>query len=85
LIPALKHWKIYLLGQAFIAQTHRKTLTHLLQLSGGQARWIETLADYHVTIEYLKGAHNIVADAIARPPDLMVANTTTSMAKVEPE
>jgi hypothetical protein len=72
LIHALKAWRHYLLGQQFLAYTDYKSIIHLTKqpnLTGRQARWVELLQDFQVTIHYQPGAKNIVADALSRKPD----------------
>ena len=73
LIYALRTWKHYLYGQEFDAFTDHRSLVHLMNqknLSGRQARWLETLQDYGVKILYKSGVKNIVADSLSRRPDL---------------
>lgn len=73
LIYSLKVWCHYLLGRTFIAYTDNSSITKLLtqsNLSGQQAQWIETLANFDVKIEYCLGKSNIVADALSRRADL---------------
>jgi len=68
---ALKQWRHYLLGAHSKVQTDHKSLTFIQtqpHLSQRQARWMETLQEYDVTIEYLKGEANVVADALSRLP-----------------
>src|SRR6267143_386594 len=39
-------------------------------LSYRHARWSIELADYHITIAYIKGSHNIITDALSCSPIL---------------
>ena len=74
IVDALKHWKHYLHGSKFgvVAKTDHYTLQHFHKqphLSARQARWSEFLQEYDFTIEYTKGANNVVADALSRRAD----------------
>ena len=71
LIHALKTWRHYLLGNHVDAYTDHHTLQHFQtqpHISGRRARWIETLQEFDVTIHYLQGQKNIVADCLSRRP-----------------
>jgi hypothetical protein len=61
-----------LLGQPFLAYTNHESIIHLTKqpnLTGRQARWVELLQDFQVTIHYQPGAKNIMADALSRRPE----------------
>eukprot|EP00959_Pyramimonas_sp_CCMP1952_P413848 8671188-Pyramimonas_sp.AAC.2 len=63
-----KKWKHYLIGSS----TDHKPLQYLHtqpNLSNRQARWLGFLAEYDLVIEPIKGADNIVGDALSRRPD----------------
>ena len=75
IITALTTWRHYLSGTAVPVRirTDHKSLIHFQtqpMLSGRQTRWLETLADYDYTIEYVRGDENGVADALSRRGDL---------------
>ena len=75
IITALTTWRHYLSGTStpVRVRTDHKSLIHFQtqpMLSGRQTRWLETLADYDYTIEYVKGEDNEVADALSRRGDL---------------
>ena len=75
IITALTTWRHYLSGTStpVRVRTDHKSLIHFQtqpMLSGRQTRWLETLADYDYTIEYVKGEENEVADALSRRGDL---------------
>ncbi len=58
IVHALKHWKVYLMGIHFIVKTDHKPLKHIdsqPNITGIQARWMETLAEYDYDIEYKTG------------------------------
>ena len=72
LVLALKEWKHYLMGP-FIAETDHERLTSIFtqsNLSGRQARWLEVLQQFEVTIKHVPGVKNIVADCLSRRPNL---------------
>jgi hypothetical protein len=73
LITAFKTWRHLLYGNSFTAYTDHNSLVHFMKqktLSGRQARWLESLADFDVTIVYKPGTKMIVADTLSRRPDL---------------
>ena len=80
---ALKHalhiWRHYLLGQEFTAYTDHQSLSYLLKqkdlTSPHLARWAEELADFNVTIEYIPGTKNIIADSISRRSSVNTLST----------
>ena len=72
IIRALAKWRTDLLGHAFEVWTDHRTLEHFQtqrDLSRRQARWMEFLSQFDVTICYLPGDQNNVADALSRLPD----------------
>ena len=67
-IHALRVWKIYLF-KPFELVTDNRAVTYLLskkQLSGREARWLDLLAEFDMTISHKPGRENI-ADPISRP------------------
>lgn len=80
LVHALQVWRHYLLGLSFKAYTDHHSIIHLPtqpHLSGRQARWVEMLVTFDITIEYRAGRSNIVADALSRRSDLRVTSVST--------
>ena len=80
LIYALRTWRHYVLGNAFIAYIDHKGLEHFTtkkELTGRQARWSELLQEFEVDIRYVRGNRNIVADSLSRRPDLQVNSITS--------
>ena len=75
LVLALKHWKVYLWGTEVIAYTDSTFLKYLktrdITLSGRQARWIQVIENYNLTIHHIPGTTNSAADALSRDPELM--------------
>ncbi|KIY44305.1 hypothetical protein FISHEDRAFT_51425 [Fistulina hepatica ATCC 64428] len=63
----LRHWDI-LQGFNFIWIIDHKGLIYLLwqkNLSGQQARWLESIAEFSFKIQYLPGKQNVLADALS--------------------
>ncbi|GLI67045.1 hypothetical protein VaNZ11_011232 [Volvox africanus] len=74
-LHALKEWCCYLEGRPFTLKTDHKPLTFLQSvpmLNQRQARWMEYLARFDCTWEYISGKLNI-ADALSRHPSLHAA------------
>ena len=71
---AAEHWEKFLLARPFVFRTDHGTLRTLLKRhsttrkSAKFARWLERLSRFDYTIEYIKGSHNIIADALSRLP-----------------
>ena len=72
IIRALAKWRTDLLGHRFQVWTDHRTLEHLntqRDLSRRQARWLEFLSQYDVSIHYIPGDKNNAADALSRLPE----------------
>ena len=72
-VSALKTWRHYLAGAMFKLQTDHKSLEFLLtqpHLNSRQMRWKDTLIRFGITLSYIKGEENVVADALSRRADL---------------
>ena len=74
IVSALTIWRHYLEGAThpIRVRTDHKSLTHFQtqpMLSGRQRRWLETLAQFDYTVEYVKGQENLAADALSRRGD----------------
>ena len=69
IVHALRYWRHYLMGAKVHVQTDHHSLKFLKNqatLSQRQARWLETLEDYDLEIDYHPGKTNVVADALSR-------------------
>lgn len=69
IIRGLKKWRVELLGGPVQVFTDHRTLENFVTqkgLSRRQARWAEYLAQFDLTISYLKGEENTGADALSR-------------------
>jgi len=75
IVEAMSTWTHYLKGAAGVrVLTDHKSLTFFQtqpMLSGRQVRWMEVLSQFDYTIEYVRGATNVVADALSRRVDLL--------------
>ncbi|KAA8495820.1 Transposon Ty3-I Gag-Pol polyprotein [Porphyridium purpureum] len=72
-IHCLREFRPYLYGAKFVLHTDHEALKHLMtqkELNGRQARWLDFLAEFDITIDYVKGKSNVVADALSRKPEL---------------
>lgn len=69
LFTAVSKWKHYLLGGEFIIRTDQISLKYLLEQRVNtpmQHRGLSKLLDLNYKIEYKKGVHNRVVDALSR-------------------
>ena len=65
MIPALKEWRLYLLGNRCEIYTDHKSLKYIFTQPGLkllQCRWLELIKGYDVGIHYHTGKANVVAD-----------------------
>ena len=72
IIRALAKWRTDLLSHKFEVWTDHRTLEHLntqCDLSRRQARWLEFLSQYDVSIHYIPGNKNNAANALSCLPD----------------
>ena len=79
-VCALREWRHYLLGEKFVVETDHNSLRYIQTqptLSNRQARWIEKLAEFDFEVKYLKGAENVVADALSRDAVVAAVSTVT--------
>ena len=72
---AMEHWRCYLEGGPYpvkVLSDHRGLtwLNTKAELTGREARWLEKLADFEFTVQYVQGSRNAAADALSRRPDL---------------
>ncbi|XP_061998945.1 uncharacterized protein LOC133716243 [Rosa rugosa] len=74
---ALKIWRHYLYGEKFELFSDHKSLKYLFsqkELNMRQRRWMELIKDYDFTLEYHPGKANVVADALSRKPQVIMAS-----------
>ena len=69
LIIAVKKWRPYLVGKAFVIKANQQSLKYQLHQRIGtivQQKWLSKLLGYAFVVEYKKGSENVVADALSR-------------------
>lgn len=78
LMVSLEKWKHLLRCAKVVAYTDHRSLTYLQNLRinkplrGKTAKWLDLLAEFgDLTITYVEGKHNVVADALSRHPSYM--------------
>ena len=78
-VTALQEWRCYLHGSHFIVNSDHRTLQRLqtqANISGRRARYAEFLQEFDCSLQYIKGSHNVVADALSRRPDLFAMHAS---------
>jgi hypothetical protein len=74
LFDACSYWRHYLHNEhPFVLRTDHESIKFcktMPNLSGRMARWMEKMADFDWTPEYIPGEKNVVADALSRRHDL---------------
>ena len=76
IVFALKIWRHYLYREIFDLFSDHKSLKYLFsqkELNMRQRRWMELLKDYDFTLQYHPDKANMVADALSRKPQVMIA------------
>ena len=76
-------FKEYLWYQPFTVRTDNNPLTYIMttpNLDATGHRWVAAMAGYDMTIEYLKGADNKVADMMSRVPQRLDPETVDRLA-----
>jgi transposase InsO family protein len=69
LSQAVRHWRPYLWGRAFIVRTDHQPLKYILDqrlATIPQHHWVSKLLGFDFSIEYKPGRTNVVADALSR-------------------
>jgi RNase H-like domain found in reverse transcriptase len=86
IICALKKWCSDLLGTHFYVYTDHQTLENFdtqKDLSRRQLHWQEFMSQYDLTITYIRGEDNTVADVLSRLPPNCFLNKVTPLVTVE--
>ena len=74
---ALNIWRHYLYGEQFQVFSDHKSLKYIFtqrDLNMRQGRWMEFLEDYYFTLHYHPGKENVVADALSRKSQGVLAS-----------
>ena len=66
IVETLKEFRNVLLGQQIIIHTDHQNLTHKNFNTERVMRWRLIIEEFSPTFEYIKGIHNVVADALSR-------------------
>ncbi|RVW70601.1 Transposon Ty3-G Gag-Pol polyprotein [Vitis vinifera] len=85
IVFALKLWRHYLYGENFEVFSDHKSLKYIFSqkdLNARQRRWLETLEDFHFTLQYHPGKANVVADALSRKLNVCYLAQPTILQKV---
>ena len=68
IVEVLKEYRIFLLGAEITIFTDHKNLLSNATVNNRVFRWKQKIQEYGPTIKYIKGQHNIEADALSRLP-----------------
>ena len=77
IVFALKIWRHYLYGEQFKVYSDHKSLKYIFMqrdLNMKQCRWMEFLEDYDFALHYHPGKENVVADALSRKSQGVLAS-----------
>jgi hypothetical protein len=82
---SVRLWSHYIAGTSTAVHTDHKGLETFFSqtpLSGRKARWLELLQQHNVKFVYIKGDSNVVADALSRRPDHILAVNSMGISEV---
>jgi hypothetical protein len=69
IVPALRTWRHYLLGNAVHIFTYHKRLKYIFtqpNLNMRQRRWLELIKEYDLEVHYHPRKVNVIADDLSR-------------------
>jgi hypothetical protein len=73
IVEACDHWRHLIRAKPVTVRSDHHSLQNFFTqrtLSKRQVRWMEGLADFDLTIQYIKGKQNVVADALSRQAEM---------------
>ncbi len=80
IVETLKEFRNILLGHSIIVYTDHKNLTYKVANTQRVMRWRLLIEEYGPELKYIKGVHNVVADALSRldllPPNKSISDST---------
>ena len=81
-VPAVEHFRMFLLGKEFLLRNDHAALRNLLRRdippTSRGVRWILRLSEYSFKIEYQRGQDNVIADVLSRLPFASAKSSNTS-------
>ena len=88
-VCALEHFRVYLLARPFRVRTDHRALQWLFlkepKAPTRISRWLATLMEYQMQIEYVRGCENAIADALSRIDSVSIdAEVPAELAKSVP-
>ncbi|GMJ10321.1 hypothetical protein HRI_004701300 [Hibiscus trionum] len=70
-LMSVKRWSAYLVGRHFVIKTDHQSLKFLAEnqaFTPFQQKWVVKMMGFDYEVQYRRGIHNIVADALCRRP-----------------
>ena len=80
IVFAFKIWRHYLYGEQFEVFSYHKSLRYIFiqqDLNMRQRMWMDFLEDYDFTLHYHPGKANVVADALSRKSQGVLASVAS--------
>ena len=86
LVKCCEKFRPMLLGRSFTAMTDHRALIHLqnqAHLSRRQVRWVQDLQEFDISIEYVPGERNQLADLLSRSPEFAPLCTNCKVKRID--